>query len=305
MKSPKLSKSKPTTEKPSCVAPPTSSSQPVGGSKPETSKVKRSYPETKVCAYCNKTFAVKEYTDARYKIFCGRSCAQKDSWVGRERPKKRTDTCAECGVEFIQTSHPKRFCTTSCSAKWRCREKPRTWSPEDREKISKRMTVFMNSNHPTALSMVERIRKLKPMQKEETRLKLSNTLKAMGHRPKVRGGNGTRTPVPQQYLFDQLTGSWQLEYAISTGPKTEGIPTHYKIDIANPVLKVAIEVDGGSHNSPVRRAMDKRKDTKLKQLGWKVLRFLNKDILNWRDTGMPTGHSISTTLRSNGIRLIR
>ena len=55
-------------------------------------------------------------------------------------------------------------------------------------------------------------------------------------------------------------------------------PTNYKIDIANVDLMIAIEVDGGSHTALVRQEQDKKKEEFLTGLGWRVLRFLNKEV---------------------------
>ena len=51
-------------------------------------------------------------------------------------------------------------------------------------------------------------------------------------------------------------------------------------DIANPELKIAIEVDGETHSSPKGRDRDNRKEGLLKEYGWKILRFKNEEILN-------------------------
>lgn len=70
-----------------------------------------------------------------------------------------------------------------------------------------------------------------------------------------------------------------MEVTISTkGRRPVGAPTHYKIDIANEALKIAIEVDGQSHQSFQRREQDARKDAFLRGLGWIVLRYTNKQV---------------------------
>ena len=50
-------------------------------------------------------------------------------------------------------------------------------------------------------------------------------------------------------------------------------PNHYKIDVANPNRKIAVEIDGGSHNGANRKTADARKDSRLAALGWRVLRY--------------------------------
>ncbi|MCM3405936.1 endonuclease domain-containing protein [Cytobacillus oceanisediminis] len=48
----------------------------------------------------------------------------------------------------------------------------------------------------------------------------------------------------------------------------------YRIDIALPVYRIAIECDGKAyHSTPKQKARDRRKNAYLKENGWKVLRF--------------------------------
>ena len=56
-------------------------------------------------------------------------------------------------------------------------------------------------------------------------------------------------------------------------------PPAYKVDIGSIPLKIAIEVDGFSHCSLARKELDKKKEKFLGGLGWTVLRFSNKEVL--------------------------
>jgi very-short-patch-repair endonuclease len=48
----------------------------------------------------------------------------------------------------------------------------------------------------------------------------------------------------------------------------------YRIDLALPTYKIAIECDGKAyHSTPEQKAHDRRKDAYLRKHGWKVLRF--------------------------------
>lgn len=60
-------------------------------------------------------------------------------------------------------------------------------------------------------------------------------------------------------------------------------------------LKLAIEADGGSHNSIERQAQDAKKDELLRSLGWTVLRFTNQQILMETEKTMQV--ILSTILR--------
>lgn len=145
--------------------------------------------------------------------------------------------------------------------------------------------------------IVSRMKTQNPMKDPAARARASGTLKAMGWRPLVRGGNGHPTPIPQQLLADAL--GWPTEVIVPTKGRALGYPTHYKLDIANRKRRIAIEVDGGSHNSRKVREADERKSDFLSWNGWIVLRFTNSEILSDLEGCAQTVWS--TTSRSKGI----
>jgi leucyl-tRNA synthetase len=72
-----------------------------------------------------------------------------------------------------------------------------------------------------------------------------------------------------------------MEYAIPTKPvkgQFESLPTNYKVDIADPARRLAIEIDGATHNRKKWRYLDRRKTEVLNALGWSVLRFSNQRV---------------------------
>lgn len=110
------------------------------------------------------------------------------------------------------------------------------------------------------------------MFKPEIRKKVSDTLKSIGHKPVIQGGNG-RGPTRHEALMLKLLGqSWLWNYVIILNRHP------YKIDLANPDLKIAIEVDGPSHGSMKVKLADRKKVAWLEELGWKVLRFKNSEV---------------------------
>lgn len=215
--------------------------------------------------------------------------------------------CAWCGATIVLKPTDrarKKFCNPSCSAKWRMSQpehKAKVHTPEVAKKRGEKKRAWFAAGSPEAEAQRERFRRLNPTDRPEVREKISRTLKAMHHEPSVRGGNGHGLTGPQRMMLAALGPNWRAEYALSLGPRKAGYPTHYKLDLANPALRIAIEVDGLSHHS--RRHLDAKKDTKLASLGWIVLRFSNQDILTWSATGMPMDGSISTTLARHGIHL--
>lgn len=96
--------------------------------------------------------------------------------------------------------------------------------------------------------------------------------------------------------MQSVLGSEWKYHVVPLG-RIPGYPTHYKLDLANPARMITIELDGPSHNAVKRKEADRRKTEKLSSLGWTVLRFWNKDILNWISSGMPAESSISTTFK--------
>lgn len=126
----------------------------------------------------------------------------------------------------------------------------------------------------------------------DVKAKMVDSLK--GRAPKSRGGNGNLSE-PQMALLAALGDGWVVELAINTRDVRhlfDRPSNHYKADIANAALKIAVELDGFSHNSPKARALDAKKEAILSALGWKVFRFSNQQILS--DMG-----SVTTLLKSS------
>lgn len=116
------------------------------------------------------------------------------------------------------------------------------------------------------------------MRRKEAREKMSATLVAIGHQPRLRGGNG-RGPTPAETRLALALG-WQTNviYCVGLG-KSQGYPTNYKIDVGNEALRVAIEIDGASHQADKVRKADRKKQALLTSRGWTVLRFTNADVM--------------------------
>lgn len=120
-----------------------------------------------------------------------------------------------------------------------------------------------------------------PMRDIAARQKMSETLRRIGHMPKVRGGNGRPTPLPVMKLHAALGDGWLIEYVMKTGVKRgqSRLPFCYKIDIANPSLMIAIEVDGSTHHGERARQRDSGKEMFLAQSGWSLFRVKNAEAL--------------------------
>jgi hypothetical protein len=169
----------------------------------------------------------------------------------------------------------RRFCGNSCAAKWRMAQPerielakeymPRMWAAARAAHIGKpspATSARMKANNPT--------------QREDVRKKMSEKMK--GRTFLARGGNGKLTPQ-QEAVANALR--LPMEYPIPTGPvknQFKSLPTCYKVDVADPARKLAIEIDGLSHNTKKWKFLDKRKTEVLNALGWSVLRFSNQRV---------------------------
>ena len=197
--------------------------------------------------------------------------------MSQPRIVARESTCSWCRQTFAYASAwPRRTCSITC-----------------REALRSATMARTNRSHASA-----RMTARNPMRSPTTRALVSSTLREIGHRPPIRGGNGRPTPAPQRMLAKAL--GWPTELVVPTGPggKARGLSTHYKLDVASAAEMIAIEVDGASHAALTRLAQDAKKEAFLRGLGWKVLRFTNQEIL----TNLPGCLAIVDAARSSTSR---
>lgn len=99
------------------------------------------------------------------------------------------------------------------------------------------------------------------------------------------GYTGNGYPTKQQLLlFNELIqhdDNWKLEYSIPTQEKRgTSYPTNYKVDLALPEHKLAIEVNGKLHTTKTMVEKDKKKIEFLNKKDWLVISFWNDEIDN-------------------------
>ena len=151
------------------------------------------------------------------------------------------------------------FCSKVCSKAYVGKVSAKTMADTNRKYASARMTRDNPMSHPESLK------------------KMKDTLKRIGHKPPVRGGNGTGLTTTEKIL-SEATGL-QPHIVNTHGGRASGYPTHYKLDLADPKRMLAIEIDGNSHCLLSRQAQDRKKENFLKSLGWTVLRFTNQQVI--------------------------
>ena len=195
--------------------------------------------------------------------------------------------CFHCQTQFTaMTAHQRNtkvnaYCSRECSRIVASARSSETMAATNRKYASEMMRI---SN---------------PMQKESVRKKVSATLKRIGHKPKIQGGNGKELPVAHLQLAKALQSqdsAWIIEYAYPTKQdRQSGYPTCYKIDIAHPRMTIAVEVDGFSHLAFKRREQDAKKTQFLNGDGWTVLRFTNAEVTEDLNLVMSTISKYLTT----------
>jgi hypothetical protein len=126
--------------------------------------------------------------------------------------------------------------------------------------------------------------------------KMRRALMKRRHQPIRKGGNGRLLPLPHLALLHALGDGWEAESIETTGvPPGNGIPKHYKIDIGNRALRIAIEVDGVSHAPQEIHEADMRKVAFLASRGWYVFHVSNQRAL-WLYTTFTSVDTLRTSL---------
>ena len=189
--------------------------------------------------------------------------------------------CERCGISFEREKR-QRFCGKSCSAQWRM-SRPEFVARLQTSKRSEacRQAMLRLRSNPEAMKHLreylisDRNPFRNPATGQQLRQKATQSLAATGF-AMLNGGNGTGPTKPQLALASLL--GWPMEYVVPTGG-LPGYPSHYKLDLANPERRIAIEVDGVSHLSKRVQAKDLKKTRFLEARGWTVLRFRNAEVL--------------------------
>lgn len=197
--------------------------------------------------------------------------------------------CEWCGIEqeLIATFHNKRkrFCSKVCSAKWRMSDKEyiqRVFiNNEQRNKKLSIATTQQMSNPAARKNLSEKRIKNNPMHSALIRAKVSETMKKNhtlgGKTPRM--GNGHGMTDQESSIFENMP-FLHWNFAISLGKRQPNYPTCYKVDLAYVEKKIAIELDGHSHCPLARQEQDHKKEQKLEELGWTVVRFKNEEVTN-------------------------
>src|ERR1035437_6148470 len=241
-----------------------------------------------ICLQCKQKFLKRKKGKVTAK-FCTNKCGSLYMWNQPGMKEKFEEIrkkcklppviqrCPECKRKFQFKKHtqPRTYCSGSCGSKARA-AKVKNFG----EKMKK---LFKEKGHPRQgkkdLACAKRMRENNPMSNPITLEKMRQ--KMIGKTFLARGGNGELT-VPQLKLAEStgLPVEWVIkpERAKISG-LFKSLPTCYKVDLANPLLKIAIEVDGETHKRKLWRFLDHRKKEVLNHEEWSVLRFKNEEVM--------------------------
>lgn len=196
--------------------------------------------------------------------------------------------CEWCGKEMEltkeQVRHHKRFCSPSCSAKWRNKVYGyHKLSPDGKERVAsffknkwkdpefrKKKTDVMLTNNP--------------MHRDGNGQKVRETrLRNGSYTNQFRYGNGKMSPQEEIALSVLGPMGFYFNYAIGTKEARLAFPEenyakNYKPDFVNLSLKICIEIDGDSHNCDAAHEIDMKKERCLAYYGFKVYRFTNEQV---------------------------
>lgn len=158
------------------------------------------------------------------------------------------------------------------------------FTQERADKISASKVEYYRDHPEEVEAFRQRMLAHPSMDNPESRQKMIDTLKRIGHKPRIRGGNGTGPTAAEQILLSMLPNSIN-NYPVKTGKSHHsGYPQHYKVDVALPGIKLAVEADGSSHAACKRQFQDLKKTALLTELGWTVVRLSNRRILKNTET---------------------
>jgi Protein of unknown function (DUF559) len=222
---------------------------------------KRVRPKAKHCEQCGKTFIVTGRAEAR-RATCSDRCRFALMGASITKPPRKT-TCPGCEQPFETKTKSKTFCSNGCASRFHMR------NPEHRKKLE---YSWQNKTDVQRAVASQRFHVLNqdPLIKAKHAAH-SERMRGSGFAG-LRGGNGTLTK--QQEMLATVTG-YVTEYPVPTGNPSW---KYAVVDLAKPERKLAIEVDGRSHQTRQQRSRDKIKERILRELGWTLLRIRNDEV---------------------------
>lgn len=271
-----------------------------------------------ICENCGKSSFVtkRKYVDrpVGYKECCSSTCARqlhykKDPWTMEHVSKGRTTYWNTPGVKELRSemtkvqlqdpeqrkAHLERLQQHNKSEKMRHfnserlkeQQKDLRFQKALREAASKTIKKLM-SDPEFIKHRSERARYYNKFEPERYINRDQAASEVLSRVASSFNRKGRAKPVLQHQLFDALVSyddDFELEYVVSLSPirkklRELGIRREFfRIDIAYPHKRLAIEVDGWSHDMAGQQDADQMRDKILESFfGWTVIRINNKEI---------------------------
>lgn len=261
----------------------------------------------KYCEYCGKEINLEQkYGSGR---FCNKRCQilsvhKKGAEIAGEKSKQETEKrkkivkCLYCGKEWKTTEKNRKFCSSSCAAKYN--NSKRVISDSTRIKTSESLKKF-HSQQPKKIFYCsecgKEIGKTKTgfckncLNSSEAGKKIlsENSKKAMDILVKSGNHKGWKTRNTTSYaeqfwieVLDNNKVSYKREFRVKYGEKSG---EHYFLDFLiekNNVL-IDLEIDGKQHQYEERKNHDKIRDERLSKIGYRIYR------INWNEINSEQG----------------
>lgn len=171
-----------------------------------------------------------------------------------------TKKCRECGNEFTPKDPRGIFCTRSCGARWKMKQP---------EIVSRMITNKDLEKAGRAISRGIRKNKKDMARRRMTGLKLK----------RKSWQSSMQQPTWHEQRVLELFPESQWGFTVRTGDSAkQGFVGYYKLDVAWPIAKLDVEIDGSTHDSAEQKIKDRERTKFLERQGWSVLRFTNRQV---------------------------
>lgn len=208
--------------------------------------------------------------------------------------------CIYCGREFKQQcscGEHEKYCEHNPTAKPSSRHKqsksPLTHDMRTGHKYANRVCQFCGRDftYEFSLHRHENACKMNPNRvppkghkwSELARVKLSKSMHTAALEGRNRGWATTRSG-DNRMSYPETFFSKVISNEFADKSYTYNLPFYtWKLDFAWPAKKRVIEIDGNQHETKVQKESDERKDAKLIECGWSVLRIRWIDLYHKTD----------------------
>lgn len=233
------------------------------------------------CGYCKEKIDWSQQSKSKYNhrndvnaVYCSAKC-----WKKRWRKNLPDYYCTTCKSKINWDEQPLRKFRSRWAKSLYCSKICSHVAMVKHGHLNKNVLIEHNKQYAS-----ERMKEKNPMHNLSTRQKVSITLRKMKHKPSIQWWNWKPSTIYETAMSFAL--GWPTNIIVNTWFLKEkyNAPNHYKIDLWNELLKIAIEIDWNSHYCLKRKEQDLRKQSLLEELGWKVLRFTNTEVendINW------------------------